>query len=59
VVKALAHHFALDDVLKRVGERDRWTVIELERVVLRISDKLGEWFRHSWNSVKAYLCPTR
>jgi hypothetical protein len=49
-VKALAHHLALDDVLKRVGERGRWTVTELERAVLRISDKLGEWFRHSWNS---------
>ena len=49
-VKALAHRLALDDVLKRVGERGRWTVTELERAVLRISDKLGEWFRHSWNS---------
>jgi len=49
-VKALAHRLALDDVLKKVGERGGWTVTELERAVLRISDKLGEWFRHSWNS---------
>ena len=49
-VKALAHYLALDDVLKRVSERGRWTVTEFERAVLRISDKLGGWFRHSWNS---------
>ena len=52
-VKALAHHFDLGEVLKRVGERGRWTVAELEGAVLRASDKLGEWFMHSWNAAWA------
>jgi hypothetical protein len=53
VVRALAVHYNLDDILGRVAERGRWTVTELSKAVLRISDKLGEWFRHSWNSAWA------
>jgi hypothetical protein len=53
VVKALAVYYNLDDILGRVAERGRWTVTELSKAVLRISDKLGEWFRHSWNSAWA------
>lgn len=49
-VKILAYHFVFDDILEKVSEGGRWSVTELERSVLRISDKLGEWFRHSWNS---------
>jgi len=52
-VEALAHHFNLGDVLKRVGDRGKWTVTELEKAVLRISDRLGEWFRRSWNAAWA------
>jgi hypothetical protein len=48
-VRALAN-YNLDDVLGRVAERGRWTATELSKATLRISDKLGEWFRHSWNS---------
>jgi hypothetical protein len=53
VVKALAVYYNLDNILGRVAERGRWTVTELSKAVLRISDKLGEWFRHSWNSAWA------
>ena len=53
VVRALAVYYNLDDILGRVAERGRWTVTELSKAVLRISDKLGEWFRHSWNSAWA------
>lgn len=53
VVRALTTYYNLDDILGRVAERDRWTVTELPKAVLRISDKLGEWFRHSWNSAWA------
>ena len=49
VVRALAN-YNLDDVLGRVAKRGRWTATELSKATLRISDKLGEWFRHSWNS---------
>lgn len=48
-VKALAYHFALDDVLKRVSERGRWTVVELEKSVRAISRKVGEWFGAAWD----------
>ena len=53
VVRALAVYYNLDDVLGRVAEKGRWTVTEFSKAVLRISDKLGEWFRHSWNSAWA------
>jgi hypothetical protein len=43
-VKALTAYFNLSDVIKRVSERGRWTATELEKAVLRISEKLGEWF---------------
>jgi hypothetical protein len=41
-VKALAIRFGLGEVLKRVSERGRWTVTELEKAVSRISESLGE-----------------
>jgi hypothetical protein len=50
VVRALAVYYNLDDILGRVAKRGRWTATELSKATLRISDKLGEWFRHSWNS---------
>jgi hypothetical protein len=53
VVRTLTTYYNLDDVLGRVAERGRWTATELSKAVLRISDKLGEWFRHSWSSAWA------
>jgi hypothetical protein len=53
VVGALATYYNLDDVLGRVAERGRWTATELSKAALRISDKLGEWFRYSWSSAWA------
>jgi len=53
VVKALAHHFNLEDVLKKVRSRGRWTVAELEKAVEIISEKIGEWFRRSWDTAWA------
>jgi len=53
VVRALTTYYNLDDVLGRVAERGRWTATELPKAALRISDKLGEWFRYSWSSAWA------
>jgi hypothetical protein len=50
VVKALATYFNLSDILEDVAKSGRWSVTRLWRSVLRISDKLGELFMHSWNS---------
>ena len=44
VVKSLTTYFNFGDVIKRVDERGRWTATELEKAVLRISEKLGDWF---------------
>ena len=49
VVKALAIHYRLDDVLSRVDKRGRWTVTELEKVVEAISERLGDWIRAVWD----------
>jgi len=49
-VKALAVYYSLDDILRRVSERGRWTAGELEKTVLRVSERLGEWFLHSWDN---------
>jgi hypothetical protein len=53
VVRALATYYNLDDALGRVAERGRWVATELPKATLRISDKLGEWFRYSWSSAWA------
>jgi hypothetical protein len=49
-VKALVIRFGLGEVLKRVSERGRWTVTELEKAVSRISESLGEWFDAAWDA---------
>ncbi|MCR6693141.1 MAG: PaREP1 family protein [archaeon YNP-LCB-003-016] len=49
VVKAFTVHFNLTDMIRRVDERGRWTATELEKAVLRISGKLGEWLFDSWD----------
>ena len=48
-IKALAIHLELEDIVKKVGERGRWTVTELEKAVEAISDRVGEWFRETWD----------
>jgi hypothetical protein len=48
-VKALAH-LNLSEVLRRVEERGRWTVADLEKAVLRSSERLGGWVRQSWDA---------
>jgi len=45
-VKVLAVRFGMEDILKVVGGKGGWTVIELEEVVSRISKKLGGWFKY-------------
>ena len=49
VVKALAIHFNLSGIIERVDERGRWTATELEKAVLRISERVGEWLLDSWD----------
>jgi hypothetical protein len=48
-VKVLASHFNLEDILRRVKERGRWTVSELDDAVRLIASKLGKWFLDSWD----------
>ncbi|MDT7887711.1 MAG: PaREP1 family protein [Desulfurococcales archaeon] len=47
-VKALAIHHNLEEILRRVEKRGRWTVTDLENAVEAISEKLGEWIIASW-----------
>jgi hypothetical protein len=49
-VKALAIRLNLSEVLRRVEERGRWTVADLEKAVLRSSERLGGWVRQSWDA---------
>jgi hypothetical protein len=48
-VKALAIHNNLEEILRRVKKRGRWTVTDLENAVEAISEKLGEWIITSWD----------
>ncbi|WP_243678277.1 PaREP1 family protein [Vulcanisaeta distributa] len=51
VVKALAQHYDLKDVLGRVeGRGGRWTVTDLARAVAAIADRLGKWFEEAWDT---------
>jgi hypothetical protein len=52
-VKALAAYFDLKDILEDVERSGRWSVGKLEKAVLRISEKVGEWFRSSWDAAWA------
>jgi len=52
-VKALAAYFDLKDILEGVERSGRWSVEKLEKAVLRISEKVGEWFRSSWDAAWA------
>jgi hypothetical protein len=53
IVKALAVHYSLGNILKIVEKRGRWTVAELEEAVELISQRVGEWFIASWDSAWA------
>ena len=56
-VKALAQYFDLKDVLIKVNNRRRWTVTELEKAVLAISKRLGDWFGEAWDRANyLYVC---
>jgi hypothetical protein len=50
VVKALAAHFGLRDILEDVEKSGRWSVTRLEKAVLRISKRLGKWFKYAWDA---------
>jgi hypothetical protein len=52
-VKALTTYFNLKDILEDVERSNRWSVGKLEKAVLRISEKVGEWFRSSWDAAWA------
>jgi hypothetical protein len=52
-VKALTIHFNLKDILEDVEKSGTWSVGKLEKAVLSISDKVGDWFRSSWDTAWA------
>jgi hypothetical protein len=52
-VKALTIHFNLKDILEDVEKSETWSVEKLEKAVLNISDKVGDWFRSSWDTAWA------
>ena len=62
-VKQLAHSLGVEDVLKLVEERGRWTVTDLERVVRRLRSLepsvVGWWdnanYLHVWGFHEAKL----
>ncbi len=47
-VKALAIYYNLEDVLKSVESRGRWTVTDLEKAVKEISKRVGKEFLVAW-----------
>jgi hypothetical protein len=53
VVKALTIYFNLSDIIEKVDERKRWTITELDKASRLISEKLGKWFRSSWDAAWA------
>ncbi len=53
VVKALTIYFNLSDIIEKVDEKKLWTVTELDKASRLISEKLGKWFRSSWDAAWA------
>ncbi len=49
-MKALAIHFNSSKILTSIERRGRWSVTELEEAVVSISERLGGWFRASWDA---------
>ena len=47
VVRALALHFNLSDILEDVARSGRWCTESLWKAALRLADGLGEWSRYS------------
>jgi hypothetical protein len=63
-VKALAIHYNLEDILRNVEERGRWTETDLEKAVKEISKRVDEpfislwdhaWVLHAWGFHEAKL----
>jgi hypothetical protein len=52
-VKLLALYLGISGVLAQVGQRNRWTITDLEKAVEAISQKLGDWFMASWDTAWA------
>jgi len=52
-VKALTVHFNLAEILANVERRGGWTVTDLGKAVLRISDNIGGWFSETWDRALA------
>jgi len=50
IIKGLAMYYGLRDILDRVGERGRWTTKDLDKAVIKISERLGDWFRRAWET---------
>ncbi|MGC8570467.1 MAG: PaREP1 family protein [Caldivirga sp.] len=48
-VKALAQYYGLREILNEVNEKGRWTVTELEKAMVEISKRLGDWFGEAWD----------
>lgn len=48
-VKALAIHYNLEDILRNVEKRGRWTATDLERAVKEISKRVDELFISLWD----------
>jgi hypothetical protein len=48
-VKALAIHYNLEDILRNVEERGRWTATDLEKAVKEISKRVDEPFISYWD----------
>jgi len=49
IIKALAIHYNLIDILTKTKSRGRWTVTDIEKAVKEISNKIGSWFLDSWD----------
>jgi len=49
VVKTLAIYFDLREILEDFEKNGRWSTGRLEKAVLRISEKIGEWFGSAWD----------
>jgi hypothetical protein len=52
-VKALTTHFNLKDILEDVEKSGTWSLGKLEKAVLNISDKVGDWLTSSWDTAWA------
>jgi hypothetical protein len=51
-VKGLALHLGLSEALEKVEGRGRWTTTDLEKAVLKISERIGRWFGAAWDRAR-------